>query len=209
MEFRQGSRQLFEREVYALNEALAVPTVPGGLDGPLEIIDDRQEFLDQLFIAESNEIALVPLIQSLIVIELGSEPEILVIQPFDLVSLCGKSLLKLPDQVRILRGRVITGGGILQALDCIRILRFFSHASLLCGSEDSHRAHKVNRTRKINYLCMGERQDKRDSLSRDRAKRTNREERHPGFAGREVQDPLTSGMVQVFEWKKFQLPGWS
>src|SRR5262245_63946235 len=150
MEFRQGSRQLFEREVHALNKTLAVSTVPGGLDGPLEIIDDRQEFLDQLFIAESNEIALVPLIQSLIVIELGSEPEILVIQPLDLVSLCGESLLKLLDQVSIL-----AGGRILQALDCIRILRFFSHASLLCSPKDSHRAYKVNRARKINYLCMG------------------------------------------------------
>ena len=41
MKSRQGSCQLLEGEIYTLNEDVAAPTISRGLDGPLEIIDDR------------------------------------------------------------------------------------------------------------------------------------------------------------------------
>jgi len=76
---RQGSRQLLECQIHALDEDVAASPISRGLDGPFEIIDDRQEFLQQLFIAESDLVALVPLSQSLIVIELGGEAEIFIV----------------------------------------------------------------------------------------------------------------------------------
>jgi hypothetical protein len=94
---RQGSRQLLECEIHALDEDIAASSISRGRDGPFEIIDDRQEFLQQLFIAESDLVALVPLTQSLIVIELGGEAEIFIAQALHLISLCRKSLLKLLD----------------------------------------------------------------------------------------------------------------
>ena len=37
---RQGSCQLLEGEIHALDEDVTAPTVSRGLDGPFEIIDD-------------------------------------------------------------------------------------------------------------------------------------------------------------------------
>ena len=76
---RQGSRQLLECQIHALDEDVAASPISRGLDGPFEIIDDRQEFLQQLFIAESDLVALVPLSQSLVVIELGGKAEIFIV----------------------------------------------------------------------------------------------------------------------------------
>ena len=77
----QGSRQLFKGKIHALHEDIAAPSFSCGLDGPFEIVDDRQEFFQQLLIAESDLIALVPLGQPFIVIEFSGEAEILVVQP--------------------------------------------------------------------------------------------------------------------------------
>jgi len=82
MKSRQGSRQLLEGEIHALDEDVVAPTVSRGLDGPFQIIDDRQKFLEQLFIAESDQIALVPLSQALVVVKLSGESQILVVPPW-------------------------------------------------------------------------------------------------------------------------------
>jgi len=102
---RQGSRQLLECKIHALDEDVAASSISRGLDGPFEIIDDRQKFLQQLFIAESDLVALVPLTQSLIVIELGGEAEIFIVQVLHFISLCRESLLKLLDLAVFLRTR--------------------------------------------------------------------------------------------------------
>ena len=78
MKSRQGSGQLLEGEIHALNEDVAAPTVSRGLDGPFQIINDRQEFLEQLYIAEPDQIALVALSQALVVVKLSGESQILV-----------------------------------------------------------------------------------------------------------------------------------
>jgi hypothetical protein len=46
MKSRQGFRQLLEGEIHALDKGVTAPTVSRGLDGPFQIIDDRQEFLE-------------------------------------------------------------------------------------------------------------------------------------------------------------------
>src|SRR6185295_3674830 len=99
----QGSRQLLECKIHALDEDVAASSISRGRDSPFEIIDDRQEFLQQLFIAESDLVALVTLSQSLIVIELGGEAEIFIVQGFHFISLCHESLLKLLDLAVFLR----------------------------------------------------------------------------------------------------------
>ena len=76
---RQGSGQLLECKIHALDEDVAASPISRGRDGPFEIIDDRQKFLQQLFIAESDLVALVPLSQSLVVIELGGKAEIFIV----------------------------------------------------------------------------------------------------------------------------------
>ena len=107
---RQGSGQLLECKIHALDEDIAASPVSRGRDGAFEIIDDRQKFLQQLFIAESDLIALVPLSQSLIVIELGGEAEIFIVQALHLISLCRESLLKLLDLAVFLCSRGDTFG---------------------------------------------------------------------------------------------------
>ena len=110
-----------------------------------------------MLIAESDLVALVPLDQSFIVIKLGGEPEILVVEFLGFFGLIRESPLKLLDQACVLRGGAIVWRWSAQVLDCIRVLVFLRHARLLRPSKDSHRAHKVNRARKINYLCRGRR----------------------------------------------------
>jgi hypothetical protein len=146
----QGSRQLFESKIHALDEDVGAPTVSGGRDGPFQIIDDRQEFLQQLFIPESDLITLVPLSQSLVVVKLSGESQILVVEFLVFFGLCRERSLKLSGQASFLYGGGIVGRGDIQVLDCIRVLVFFRHERLLCPSRDSHRPHKVNGARKIN-----------------------------------------------------------
>jgi hypothetical protein len=90
----QGSRQLFESKIHALDEDVGAPTVSGGRDGPFQIIDDRQEFLQQLFIPESDLITLVPLSQSLVVVKLSGESQILVVEFLVFFGLCRERALK-------------------------------------------------------------------------------------------------------------------
>ena len=73
MKSRQRCCQLLEREIDALDEDVGASPVFRGLNGPFKIIDDRQQFLQQLFIAESDLIALIALSQSLVVVKLSGE----------------------------------------------------------------------------------------------------------------------------------------
>jgi hypothetical protein len=51
-----------------------------GLDRPFQIVDDRQEFLQELLIAESDLIPEIPLSEPLVIVEFGGQPEILVVE---------------------------------------------------------------------------------------------------------------------------------
>jgi hypothetical protein len=132
MKSRQGSRQLLEGEIHALDEDVVAPTVLRGLDSPFQIIDDRQEFLEQLFIAESDLIALVPLSQALVVVKFSGESQILVVEFNGFFGLVRESPLKLLDQACFLRCGAIAGRWSIQVLDYIRVLVFLGHEKLLC-----------------------------------------------------------------------------
>ena len=56
-----------------------------GLDRPFQIVDDRQQFLQELLISEPDLVPLIPLGKPLIVIELGRQPEILVVDRLQLL----------------------------------------------------------------------------------------------------------------------------
>jgi len=75
-EFRQHSHQLFESQIYPLNKTLLViviPVVLGGLYSSFETVDNRQQFLENLFAAIANLISLIPLDQTFVILELGSQ----------------------------------------------------------------------------------------------------------------------------------------
>ena len=63
-ELARAPVQLLEGEINALDQSLARLPVMCGLDGPFQIVDDRQEFLQELLIAESDLIPLIPLGQA-------------------------------------------------------------------------------------------------------------------------------------------------
>src|SRR5688572_2237311 len=83
-ELAQHTFQLLEREIDALNQSLCGLAVLRRLDGPFKIIDDWQEFLQQLLVAEPDLVPLIALSKPLIIVELGGKPEVLVVQRFQL-----------------------------------------------------------------------------------------------------------------------------
>lgn len=79
-ELAQHTFQLLEREIDALNQSLCGLAVLRRLDGPFKIIDDWQEFLQQLLVAEPDLVPLIALSKPLIIVELGGKPEVLIVQ---------------------------------------------------------------------------------------------------------------------------------
>jgi len=86
-ELVQDVFQLLEREIDALNQSLCGLAVLRRPDGPFKIIDDRQEFLQQLLVAEPDLVPLVALGKPLVVVELGGKPEVFVVQRLQLAVL--------------------------------------------------------------------------------------------------------------------------
>ena len=82
-EFAQGARQLLEREVDSLDQPVASAAAFGRLNRPFQIIDDGQEFLEQLLVPEFDLIPLVALGDPLVVIELSGQPEVAIVQQLE------------------------------------------------------------------------------------------------------------------------------
>src|SRR5215470_20150923 len=79
-EFSQGAVQLLKRQVDAFHESVTALAVYGCLDSPLQVVDNRQKLFQQLLVAESDLVSLIALGQPFIVIELGRQPQILVVE---------------------------------------------------------------------------------------------------------------------------------
>src|SRR5437016_14332604 len=88
-----------------------------------------------MFIAESDQIALIPLSQAFVVVKLSGESQILVVEFLQFFGLFRESQLKLLDQAFVFRGGTIAGRWSIQVLDCIRLLVMLSQESVLVGRE--------------------------------------------------------------------------
>src|SRR5437016_11557090 len=129
-------------------------------------MDDRQQFFEQMFIAESEQIALGPLSQALVVVKLSGESQILVVEFLQFFGLFRESQLELLDQARLFRGGTIAGRRSIQVLDCIRVLVFFSHERLLVGQEIATGPIKSTWPEKLITCVGGTRQARRAGLAR-------------------------------------------
>ena len=80
-EFAEDALQLLQREIYALDQ-----TIRGGraalrrLDRPFQIVDDRQQLLEDVLIAEPDLFPLIPLSKPLIVVELSRQSQVFIIE---------------------------------------------------------------------------------------------------------------------------------
>lgn len=92
-ELRQDAPQLLERQIDTLDQDFGAAVVFCGLDRAFKVVDDRQQFLQELFVAESDLVSLIPLGEPLIILEFGCLPEILVVEGLNLLCLGSKSLL--------------------------------------------------------------------------------------------------------------------
>jgi hypothetical protein len=88
-ELREGSRQLSQGQIHALDQRRTASVVARGLNRSFHVVDYRQQFLQQLLIAEFDLVPLIALCQPLIVFKLGSQPQVLLVE--DLSFLCLRS----------------------------------------------------------------------------------------------------------------------
>ncbi len=92
-ELTKGAGQLFQGKIHTLDQCRTASLVVCRLNGSFHVVDDREEFLQQLFVSELDLLTLVPLGQALIVFELGRQSKVFFVEGFTFIFLGGKDHL--------------------------------------------------------------------------------------------------------------------
>ncbi len=94
-EFCQRAHELFQRQLHTLCEGIDRTSRLRRFDRPLKVVDHRQQFFENLFIAELDLFSLVALSQPLVVVELSRQSQVFFVEGFAFVSLGIQGLLTL------------------------------------------------------------------------------------------------------------------
>ena len=79
-EFAEDALQLLQSEIHALDQTIGGRAALRRLDRPFQIVDDRQQFLEEVLIAEPDLFPLIPLSKPLIVIDFSRQSQVFIIE---------------------------------------------------------------------------------------------------------------------------------
>lgn len=105
-ELRQGLQKLLECELDSLDEPVTLLVILGCLNGSFKIVNDGEQFLENVLIGEAGKFSLLLLRQFLIVFKLGCQPKVLLVQRLGLLGFGSEGLFQIRRFIPLVPGPV-------------------------------------------------------------------------------------------------------